>query len=109
MRSSRTITVRPVTDSNMARQFVELPFRIYEDDPLWVPPLRSAVHKIISPKHNPFFSEAEIENFVALDGEGRAVGRISASIHAEYNQRFGSEHVFFGFLEVENDFSVAQM
>jgi GNAT superfamily N-acetyltransferase len=97
------ISVLPVRNKKLAQNFVELPFRLYRDDELWVPPLRSDVHKLISPKHNPFFAEADIENFIALDGNGKTVGRISASIHREYNQRFGQEQAFFGLLESEDN------
>ena len=103
---SRIVNVVPVTSKALAREFVELPFRLYRDDPLWAPPLRSDVLKLISAKHNPFFAEADIENFVALDERGVAIGRISATIHRDYNVRFGLESAFFGLLETENDIDI---
>ena len=105
---SRTINVVPVSGKGLAREFVELPFRLYRDDPLWAPPLRSDVLKLISAKHNPFFAEADIENFVALDERGCAIGRISATIHRDYNTRFGPENAFFGLLETENDIEIVR-
>ena len=87
----------------LASGFVDLPYRLYQGDPLWVPPLRSDVHKLISAKTNPFFAEADIENFVAIDVAGTVVGRISATIHHAYNDRFGHEHAFFGLFESVND------
>jgi hypothetical protein len=97
-----------MTGKELINAFVDLPFRLYQDDPFWAPPLRSDVHKLISPKHNPFFAEADIENFVALNESKRVVGRISAIIHRDYNERFGIENAFFGLLELEDDIEIAR-
>jgi len=102
------ISIEVVNTAKRLKQFIELPFRLYADDPKWVAPLRSDMKRILSPRHNPFFREAQIEHFLAVDGQGQAQGRISVSIHAEYNQRFGDEHVFFGFFEVTPDPAVAR-
>lgn len=99
----RVVKIVLVRGKALASGFVDLPYRLYQGDPLWVPPLRSDVHKLISAKTNPFFAEADIENFVAMDGAGTVVGRVSATIHHAYNDRFGPEHAFFGLFESEND------
>ncbi|QNM98213.1 N-acetyltransferase [Chitinimonas koreensis] len=101
------ITVLPVTDRRLTDLYIDLPFRLYRHDPLWVPPLRADMRKLMSPKKNPLFAEAAIEHFVALDSAGVAVGRISATIHHDYNRRFGEQHVFFGYFESENRQDVA--
>lgn len=102
------IAVEVVNTAKRMKQFIELPFRLYADDPQWVAPLRSDMKRLMSPRHNPFFREAQIEHFLAVDEQGRAQGRVSVSIHAEYNQRFGDEHVFFGFFEVAPDPAIAR-
>jgi len=102
-----SVRVVPVRGRALTRAFVDLPYRLYRDDPLWVPPLRGDMHKLISPAKNPFHAEADIEHFIALDDRGTAVGRISATVHHAYNERFGQEHAFFGLLELENDATVA--
>lgn len=33
--------IRPVTSRPDLRRFIELPYRLYRRDPVWVPPLRS--------------------------------------------------------------------
>ncbi|MCW8237302.1 hypothetical protein, partial [Verminephrobacter eiseniae] len=51
---------------------------------------------------------AAIEHFVAFNEAGVVVvGRISATIHHDYNSRFGEQHVFFGYFECENSQEVA--
>ncbi len=102
------IAVQVVDSAKRLKQFIELPFRLYANDPLWIAPLRSDMKRMLSPRHNPFFREAEIEHFLAVDAQGQVQGRISVSIHAAYNERFGDEHVFFGLFEVAQDPAVAR-
>lgn len=97
------IAIETVDTAKRLKQFIDLPFRLYADDSQWVAPLRSDMKRILSPQHNPFFREAQIEHFLALDDQGQAQGRVSVCIHAAYNLRFGDEHVFFGFFEVAPD------
>ncbi|OHX13487.1 hypothetical protein BI347_08150 [Chromobacterium sphagni] len=101
------IRIVPVTDRRSREWFIDVPFQLYRNDSLWVPPLRSDMRKLISPKHNPFFAEADIQNFVALDADMAPVGRISAIIHHEYNRRFGEDRAFFGFYETSPDPAVS--
>lgn len=55
------ITVEAVDTAKRLRQFIDLPFRLYADDQHWVAPLRSDMKRILSPRHNPFFREAQID------------------------------------------------
>jgi len=72
------ITVRAI-DKSGHKAFVELPFRLYRDDPHWVPPLKSEVYGLITPGKNPWFSHGEAQLFLA-ERDGKVVGRISAHI-----------------------------
>lgn len=73
------MTVRPVLNNSDRRAFVDLPFRLYADDPAWVPPLKDEVMGLITPGRNPWFEHGEAQLFVAEQG-GRVAGRISAHI-----------------------------
>ncbi len=77
--SNAGITITKVETRRQLKQFVELPYRIYSDDPHWVPPLRSEVYALLSPKKNPLFKHCDIMLFIA-ERDGRTVGRISAQI-----------------------------
>jgi hypothetical protein len=61
------------------KAFVDLPFRLYKDDPNWVPPLKGEALGLITPEKNGWFSHAKAELFLAHEG-ARIVGRISAHI-----------------------------
>ena len=61
------------------KAFVDLPFRLYKDDPHWVPPLKGEALGLITPEKNGWYSHAKAQLFLAREG-GRVVGRISAHI-----------------------------
>ena len=73
------INIRPVATKADKKAFVDLPFRLYADDPNWVPPLKDEVYGLITPGKNPWFGHGEAQLFLA-ERAGRVVGRISAHI-----------------------------
>jgi GNAT superfamily N-acetyltransferase len=73
------VTLREVTTSADRRGFVDLPWRLYADDPNWAPPLKSEVRALIDPKSNPWFLHAEA-TFLLAERDRRIVGRISAQV-----------------------------
>lgn len=87
------------------RRFVGLPWRIYRDDPAWVPPLRSDVRKLLRRRH-PFFQHSEAEYFLAFRGP-EAVGRIAAIVNRAYNRFHGAHTGFVGLFECVDDAEVA--
>lgn len=73
------IVIRPVLTKADKKAFIDLPFRLYANDPNWVPPLKDEVYGLITPGKNPWFEHGEAEFFLAERG-GQVVGRISAHI-----------------------------
>ncbi|MBK5230491.1 MAG: hypothetical protein JJE27_04880, partial [Thermoleophilia bacterium] len=104
---SDPIDVRPVQSKADLNAFIKLPFRIYADDPLWVPPLLMDVKDRLNRKKNPWFEHSEAEFFIAWRGD-RAVGRISAHIDRNLNEFQGIDWGLFGWFECEDDPVAAQ-
>lgn len=99
------VEVVPVTGRAELREFIRLPFRIYADDPHWVPPLDADVAAALSPSH-PFHRHADVQCFLARRG-GRVAGRIAA-IHNRTYVEFHEEQVgFFGLFECDDDSAAA--
>ena len=73
------ITLRTVTTIADRKAFVDLPYRLYANDPNWVPPIKSEMLELIDETKNPFFGHAEAEFFLAERG-GQVVGRLSAHL-----------------------------
>ena len=71
--------IRPVASAADRRAFVDLVWEVYKDDPAWIPPLKSEVHGLLSPKKNPWFLHAKAQLWLATRG-ARVVGRISAQV-----------------------------
>lgn len=88
-------------------RFVKLPFRLYRDDPNWVPPLISDLKATLTPGRNPFWSHAERELYLAFR-DGKVVGRVAAILDRSYNAHHNTRVACFGFFELEDDIEVAQ-
>lgn len=74
-----SISIIPVTGKQLMRRFIEVPYTVHRNDPLWIAPLRMERAQAFSPTHNDFFQRAEVAMFIA-QRDGRDVGRISAQI-----------------------------
>ena len=88
------------------KDFIQVAFEVYRDDPAWVPPLHMEISDRLSPKKNPFFEHAEVALFTAWK-DGKAVGRISAQIDHEHLRIHQDNAGFFGFFDTLDDQEVA--
>jgi len=100
------IEVVQATDKALWKEFIDLPYRLYEADPHWVPPLRLAVKELLNTQKHPFYANAEIAGFLARQGN-RTVGRIAAILDRNFNQFHQDNIGFFGFLEMIDSQPVA--
>ena len=96
------VEVTAVAGRRDLAQFIDLPYRLHANHPLWVPPLRIERRMFLNRRMNAFFSHGEAEYFLARR-EGRVVGRISAQINHAFNDHHGRRWGWFGFLEFEDD------
>lgn len=100
------IRVLEVTTMKEMEQFVQLPYKIYADNPIWPGQNDEEVMALFNPAINPSLAYVELQPFIAIC-DGEVVGRISACLNAKYNQKWGDEVGFFGYFECINDQSVA--
>ncbi|MCU0587262.1 MAG: hypothetical protein MUF52_03815 [Syntrophobacteraceae bacterium] len=84
------------------KAFLNLPWSIQKQDPLWVPPILSEQRRILDPRTGPFFDYGAAQYFLALR-DGRPVGRISAHVNPRYEERHDPGTGFFGFFECIDD------
>ncbi len=96
------LEVRPVASRSDLNTFIKLPWRLYRNEPNWVPPLLFERRRVFDRERNPFFRHAEAEYFLAWR-DGRVVGRITAHIDRHFNEFQHHEWGMFGFFECEND------
>ncbi|MFC2112170.1 GNAT family N-acetyltransferase [Bacteroidota bacterium] len=98
-----------IETKSLQRKFINLPWKIYRDDPHWVPPLRLLEKQHISSKHNPFLNYGKISLFGVLDDSGEMTGRIAAILNPTHNRLHGPEDGFFGLFECIKDLEVARL
>jgi GNAT superfamily N-acetyltransferase len=101
------VDVKEVSGWRDLKAFVDLPFRVHSNHPLWVPPLKVERLIFLSRRMNAFFSHGEAAYFLARR-DGRVVGRISAHINHAFNDQQHKRWGWFGFLELEDDRDTAQ-
>jgi GNAT superfamily N-acetyltransferase len=107
-RPGQAIQVLPVRTNRERRVFLTFPWRIYRDDPLWVPPLLPERAKTIDPQHGAFFTRGEAELFIAWQ-DGEPMGTICAGEDKRINRQVGKHDCMFGFFECIEDYNVAEV
>ncbi len=105
--NSAHVKVFPVTSRSHLRRFIDLPYRLYRDNPFWVPQLRVDQKKIFNPRKNPFFEHGKIQPFLAQNNAGEVVGRIAAIVNGMHLKKYEDGNGFFGFFESVDDSHVA--
>ncbi|MDX1963459.1 MAG: hypothetical protein SFX18_09920 [Pirellulales bacterium] len=98
----------PVKSRSERERFVQLPWSLYRDDPLWAPPLMWERRAFVDRRRHPFYQFGDADLFLATD-QGRDVGRIMVSDDPHYNQFHGSNAGMFGMFESINDPRVAEI
>lgn len=95
--------IRPVEKKADLRRFIELPYWIYRNDPVWAPPLRSEQWSQFNPRSNPMLDHCEYALFLLMDGQ-QVVGRVSAFVDRLAVETWGQPIGLFGSYEcVDSD------
>jgi hypothetical protein len=101
------IKVQAVSTQADWNAFIDLPWKIYEGDKAWVPPLKMAVRDLLDVAKNPFFKHASMHPVLAYR-DGELAGRIVGVIDDNHNRFHSEKVVFFGFLEMVDDAKVCK-
>jgi len=96
------VEVAAVKDRKDMKDFLDLPWTVYRDDPNWVPPVKSEVSRMLNPRKHPFWEFSERELFLARRGD-EPVGRIVALIDGHYNRYQKEKMGAWGFFECRHD------
>jgi GNAT superfamily N-acetyltransferase len=80
------------------KSFIEFPYKLYRDDPVWVAPLRSEQWSQYDPQKNPMLDHCETQLFLLKDG-GKVLGRCSAFIDSLAVEHWGEPIGLFGSFE----------
>ena len=101
------IEIRKVTTRKEQRIFLTFPWRIYKNDPLWVPMFLPERKARMDPDKSTFFKRGYAEFFIAWK-DNLPVGTICAAEDEKTNQRREKKECVFGFFDCINDYEVAK-
>jgi GNAT superfamily N-acetyltransferase len=100
------IQVSPVVSAADRDEFVRFPWRVYANDPVWVPPLLFERKEFIDPYRHPFYKHGTAALFLARR-HGQPVGRILVSDDPNYNEQHHTNLGCFGMFECLDDTAAA--
>ena len=86
--------------------FIKFPWKIYKNDPAWVPPLILERREFLDRKRHPFYQHGDAALFLARRDQ-EVVGRIMASDDPNYNALHQSNVGCFGLFECIDNREVA--
>jgi GNAT superfamily N-acetyltransferase len=95
-----------VQSRNDQKAFMQLIWRLYKDDPNWIPPLRSNQEELVGFRPHPFYENGKCRAFLVRK-DGLVVGRIVAIINRGHIQRYHEQRGFFGFFDCIDDQAAA--
>ena len=95
------------SDRHDVHRYIEFPFRLYRESPLWVPPFVDEVRAQLDPRRHPFYQHSQAAFFLALEGD-EVVGRIAVLDNARHNEYHGKRTAFFYHFDVMNDRAVSR-
>jgi len=99
------IFIKKVENNLDRRRLLTFPWKIYHDDPLWVPPLLPEKKNVIHPEKGVFFERGQADFYLAYKG-GKLAGTICVGEDPPTNLKRGKKECIFGFLEYIEDYEV---
>lgn len=96
----------PVTTKRELKEFIRLPYHLYANDPVWVPPLLSEQAAQFIPAKNPMLDHCRYQLFLAKEGKN-VLGRISAFVDDLAVKHWQKPIGLFGSYECINDLEVS--
>ena len=95
------MTITALREGERLSEFIEFPWTVYRDDPLWVPPLREQVFHQLSGAS--VFSRYGRTQLFMCESQGRVAGRIAALVNTRLRDRNDRVIGQLGFFECLDD------
>lgn len=85
------------------KAFHRLPFKIYADDPNWIPHLKQDVEAVFDPEKNKLLRKGKAKRWLLYNDKSDCIGRVAAFIDAKKAFTFEQPTGGMGFFECIND------
>ena len=89
---------------SQAREFLDLPFKIYQGCSQWVPPLEMDARNMLDRARHSYYRESDAAFFMVYTDSGEALGRIAVLDNRRHNRFNNSAIGRFYLLEMVDDF-----
>lgn len=93
--------VKEVKTDKDIRQFLELPLKIYKNDPEWIQPLNKDIEAVFDPSINKLFRIGKCKRWLLLNEKNECIGRVAAFVNPKYNPKMPVGGI--GFFEIIED------
>ena len=103
-----SVTIKRVESRKELRAFVKFPLELYKNCPYFVPGLYMDEMTALDPEKNPMGKYSRSAKFLALNQEGKVVGRVMAIINDIANRDWKHQEVRFGWIDFIDDKEVSR-
>ncbi len=100
------VTIKEISGKKALKEYIKFSIQLYKDSPYFVPPLIGEESCTLSAKVNPAFEFCEAVYYMAYRNNV-PVGRIAGIINNKVNEKNGTLHARFGFVDFIDDEEVS--
>ena len=102
------MNITKVATKKDLKTFINLPYKLYKNDPVWVPPLRDEQRGQFDHIRNPLLDHCEYSLFLLWEGN-QAIGRVAGFIDTLAVEAWGEPIGLFGYYECPNDLAASKL
>ena len=96
------MNIRTVTSKTDLKRFIRLPYQLYKNDPVWIPPLLDEQYSQFDARLNPMLDHCQYALFLLEDNK-EVIGRIAAFIDKLALETWKEKIGLFGYYECIKD------
>ncbi|MGD0756122.1 MAG: hypothetical protein ABR927_13795 [Bacteroidales bacterium] len=100
--------IRSVITKSDLKKFIQFPYKLYKNDPVWIPPLRVEQYGQFDSRRNPTLDHCEYSLFLLIDNH-EVIGRIAAFIDTLALETWKEPVGLFGYYECIDDKKASEM
>lgn len=102
---NKEIVIKPVLTHKDQKEFVELPWKIYRDNPNWIPPLLVDMYNTMNPDKNALLRLGPYRYIIACQNS-ETVGRLGVGMDLRLNEAKSKSLAYFTLFESVEDYKV---
>ena len=93
-----------VLNKRLEKEFIDLPKKLYKNDPCWISHLDSEIQAVFNANKNQFHKHGKCTRWILVDGNQKTIGRIAAFIDHDKNKEGNIPFGGIGFFEcIQNE------